>query len=54
MKIFSMASLTNSDVHFYCDVDMRMNSEEEPITSVVQHLVCSEPHYKLHPEELKC
>ena len=44
-----MASLTNSDVHLlYCEVDMLMNSEQEPITLVVQYLVCSVAHEKLN------
>ena len=44
----TIASLTNSDVHLvYCKVDMHMKSEEEPITLVVQYLVCSEAYGKL-------
>ena len=43
-----MVSLTNSDVRLvYCEVNMPINSKEESITLVVQHLVCSEPHRKL-------
>ena len=43
-----MASITNSDVNlFYCEIDMPMNSEEEPITLVVQYLVCREAQRKL-------
>ena len=38
-----MASLTNSVVNlFYCEVDMSLDSEEEPITLVVQYLVSRE------------
>ena len=37
----TMVSLKNSDVHLvYCEVDMPMSSEEEPITLVVQY-ICS-------------
>ena len=44
----TMASLTNSDVYLvYCEVDMPMNSDEDPINSVVQYLVCSEAHRKV-------
>ena len=41
-------SLTNGDVHsVYFELNMPMNSEEEPITLVVKYLVCSEPHRKV-------
>ena len=43
-----MESLTKSDVHLiYFQVNMPMNSEEEPITLIVQYLVCSEALKKL-------